>query len=265
MLIVQLTDTHVQGPDVGVKDGIDNNALLAEAIGSINGERPRPDLVLATGDLTNDGRPEELDELLRLLDAIELPLAVIPGNHDDPGAFRAAFDMAWEADDHLSWVIELGPLSIIGLDCTVPDGAPHGDFDDTRAAWLADALARTADRPTLLALHHPPFASGIAAMDASRLRNADAFIAAVAAAPHVERVVCGHLHRPIIGVLTGGERPVPVTTCPATVLHPHLDLEPDTPLRLIEDPIGYQLHRYGPAGWVTNTRYIATGATPWTP
>lgn len=265
MLIAQLTDTHVQGPDVGVKDGIDNNTRLAEAIGSINAERPRPDLVLATGDMTNDGRPEELGELVGLLDALEVPLAILPGNHDDAGPFREAFTMPWEADDHLSWVIELGPLSIIGLDCTVPGAAPHGEFGPAQGAWLGDALARTAGRPTLLALHHPPFASGIAAMDGSRLRNAAAFIEAVADAPHVERVVCGHLHRPAMGILAGASRPVPVTSCLATVLHPDLSLDPDQPLRLIEDPAGYQLHRYGPAGWVTNTRYIATGATAWTP
>lgn len=265
MLIAQLTDTHVQGPEVGIKDGIDNNARLAEAVASINAEQVRPDLLLATGDMTNDGLPEELDELVRLLDGVAPPLAILPGNHDDPGPFRRAFDMPWEADDHLSWVIDLGALSIIGLDCTVPGSAPHGDFTPVQADWLADALRRTAGLPTLLALHHPPFASGIAAMDASRLRNAEALVAAVAAADHVERVVCGHLHRPTTAVLTGGGRAVPVTTCLATVLHPALNLDPTEPLQIIEDPAGYQLHHRGPTGWVTNTRYIATGATAWTP
>lgn len=264
MLIAQLTDTHVQAPGVGDRHGVDNNLRLTEAVASLNAEDPRPELVLATGDMTNDGAPEELAELLRLLEPLELPLAILPGNHDDQGPFRDAFDMPW-ADGHLSWLLELNGLSIIGLDCTVP-GKAHGQFDDDRAQWLGQALERTAGRPTLLALHHPPFVSGITLMDQAKLHEAEAFVAMVAAAPHVDRVVCGHLHRPVTAVLPGpeGAGSVLVTSCLSTVAHPALNLDPDHPFEIIEDPAGYQLHRFD-GGWLTHTRYIATGKVAWNP
>ncbi|MEL7155505.1 MAG: phosphodiesterase [Actinomycetota bacterium] len=264
MLIAQLTDTHVQAPGVGDRAPMDHNRRLVEAVESLNGEHPRPDLVLATGDMTNDGAPEELTELVRLLEALTVPLAILPGNHDDQGPFRDAFDMPW-ADGHLSWLLEFDELSIIGLDCTVPN-AGHGLFDEARAQWLAQTLEQTAGRPTLLALHHPPFTSGIAMMDRLMLHNADAFVAMVAPAPHVERVVCGHLHRPATAVLPGpdGQGSVLATSCLSTVAHPALNLDPDHPFEIIEDPAGYQLHRYD-GGWLTHTRYIATGKVAWNP
>lgn len=263
MLIAQLTDTHVLAPGVPDRDGVDHNRRLREAITSINAERPRPDLVLATGDMTNDGEPEELTELVRMLGEIEAPLALIPGNHDEQVSFRASFDMPWADPNHLSWTLDVGPVSVIGLDCTVP-GRGYGLFDADRADWLATAARATADRPTLLALHHPPFRSGITLMDGLMLRNAEAFIAAVAAAPHIRRVVCGHLHRPATAVL-GAPASVVVSSCPATVSHPALDLDPDGEFRIIDDPVGYQLHRYTDGEWLTHTRYVATGREPFVP
>ena len=264
VLIVQLTDTHVLAPDVGLRAGIDHNARLREAIASINAEHPVPDLILATGDMTNDGEPAELAELVSLLDGLERPLAILPGNHDDQAAFRAAFDMDWADADHLSWIVDVGEVALIGLDCTVP-GRGHGRFDAARAAWFGEALAATEGRPTLVALHHPPFRSGIEMMDGLMLHDAEAFTAAVTAAPHVNRVVCGHLHRPATAVLQGPKRSVVASTCLSTVLHPALDLDGVREFRMIDDPVGYQLHRYDADEWLTHTRYIGTGREAFAP
>ena len=226
---------------------------------ALNAERPRPRAVVATGDLTNNAEPGEIDELVRLLAPLDVPLLPLPGNHDDRDQFRAAFDMPW-ADDHLSWSVDVDGVAIVGLDTTVP-GDHGGLLDPPREAWLAEALAATADRPTVVAMHHPPFATGIAWMDVGMLERADAFTELIRANRHVERILCGHLHRPVQATVGG----VAASVGLSTIHHVNLDLSPDATVELIDDPAGYQLHRYDGCGWVTHTRYVDRDAEPVVP
>jgi 3',5'-cyclic AMP phosphodiesterase CpdA len=262
MLLAQLTDTHVLDPDSDEERWVDNNARLRMAVDSINAERPAPEVVLATGDLTNDGQQAETDELIRQLDRLEVPVLVLPGNHDDRQQLRVAFDHPWASPDHLSWSVDVGELRIIGLDTQRP-GAIGGVFDTEREVWLTGALAEaaTTGRPTMIAMHHPPFDTGIPWMDDDMFPGADRFAALIAASPHVGRIVCGHIHRPVQSVVAG----VLTTVGLSTVHHVALNLEPDSDVELIRDPAGYQLHRFQHGHWVSHTRYIDTGEVAFRP
>jgi 3',5'-cyclic AMP phosphodiesterase CpdA len=48
-------------------------------------------------------------------------------------------------------------------------------------------------------MHHPPFTTGLPQMDAIALRDAAAFRSVIERHRQVERIVCGHHHRPIFG------------------------------------------------------------------
>lgn len=262
MLLAQLTDTHVLDPTSGEVRFVDNNGRLALAVGSLNAERPRPDLVLATGDLTNDGQPAQMAELMAQLGRLDIPVLALPGNHDDRGLMRAAFDQPWASPENLSWSVDVGELRIIGLDTTIPRQVP-GLFDPEREAWLRSALAdaRTSGRPTLLAMHHPPFASGISWMDDTMLARADAFESLIRDNPQVTRILCGHLHRPVTAVVGG----VATSVGLSTVHHVALSLAEHSDIEMIRDPAGYQLHRFEGGRWVTHTRYIDTDQTAFSP
>jgi Icc protein len=262
MLLAQLTDTHVLDPASDEPRYVDNNARLTLAVDSLNGESPAPEVVLATGDLTNDGRPGELAELVRQLARLTVPVLVLPGNHDDRASLRAAFDQPWAAADHLSWVADVGGVRIVGLDTQLP-GEMGGLFDPEREAWLAETLAETraSGQATLIAMHHPPFASGLAWMDTGMLARADVFTRVVGANPQVGRILCGHLHRPVQTTVAG----VATSVGLSTVHHVALDLDPGAGITMIRDPAGYQLHRYQQGQWVSHTRYIDTGEAAFTP
>ncbi len=260
MLLAQLTDTHILNPNSTEERWVDNNGRLAQAVASLNSETRRPDALLATGDLTNNAQPGELEELLRLLEPVEIPILALPGNHDDRAEIRGAFDMPWASDDNLSWSIELDGLQIIGLDTTVP-GEHYGDFDTEREVWLADALSETAGQPTVIAMHHPPFASGIHWMDSTMLRRAEVFADLIKANRHVNRIFCGHLHRPIQTTVGG----VQTTVGLSTVHHVALNTTPQAPIEIIRDPTGYQLHHFDGSNWVSHTRYIDTGEEAFIP
>ena len=142
--IAQLTDTHVVADDparIDVELYVDNNARLAAAVEEVMSELLPVDLVLGTGDLTNDGRPEEYDALRLRIEPIVDRWLPLPGNHDSPDAVRATFPEApWADTEHASWAVEIGSARIVGLDSTRPTGrssppAIHhgGGFDMDRA------------------------------------------------------------------------------------------------------------------------------------
>jgi len=264
LLLARLTDTHVVEPDTDEELWVDNNGRLGEAVTSINAESPAVAAVLATGDLTNDGRPGEYVALAELLSPLGAPVLPLPGNHDDRDALRATFpDVPWADAAHASWTTTLDDgrrsARVVGLDSTRP-GHPGAELDASREEWLRSALAAPFDGVTVLAMHHPPMATGIEWMDRSGFVGLDRLEAVLAAHP-VDRIVCGHLHRPIVSTIAG----VAVTVGPSTVQSVVLDLHASSSPAVIRDPVGYLLHLVEGTRIVTHTRYIATGQSPIVP
>lgn len=267
MLLAQLTDTHIVGPANTVELYVDNNHRLTQAVNRLNAETVQPDAVLVTGDLTENGSAEEMELIAAELARLQAPVLAIPGNHDRRETFQDAFPVPAVDDasnDHLSWVTELSKghssLRIVGLDTVIP-GEHGGAFDSVRADWLGRVLDEKPDQPTVIAMHHPPFASGIGWMDAYGFIGADKFAEVVSGRENVQRVFCGHLHRAITATVGG----VTATVGLSTVAHIELNLAPNAPMEIVRDAPGYQLHNFDGAHWVSHNRHFATGEEPFAP
>ena len=83
MIIAQITDSHVVAQGHRYYDIVDTNAFLARAIAHLNALDPRPDVVVATGDLVSKGTNKEYAALREILSDLTIPIYVIPGNHDE--------------------------------------------------------------------------------------------------------------------------------------------------------------------------------------
>lgn len=242
MLIVQLTDTHVVASGArAYQDQIDTNAMMAKAVDRVNALRPRPDCVLITGDLTDHGTPVEYAELVRQLARLELPFYLVAGNHDDRATLLASLDYPHLAGvgPFVQYVVDDHAVRLVILDST-SDEHHRGEFCEMRRAWLEERLAEAPDRPTVIALHHPPFDTGISIMDAAGADWAQGLVETIARYPNVERVLCGHIHRSI-QTLVGGRL---TSVCPSTAHQVTLDLgiEPSEGGFFEMEPPGFQLH-----------------------
>jgi 3',5'-cyclic AMP phosphodiesterase CpdA len=260
ILLAQLTDMHIVEPGGDDELWVDNAARLREAVATIADESPSVVSVLATGDLTNDGRPGEYAVLAAALAPLSVPVWPLPGNHDDRTLLRETFPgVPWADAEHASWATDMGGVRLIGLDSTIP-GAPGAEFDATREEWLRARLADPFDGTKILALHHPPFVTGIEWMDRSGFVGLDRLGSVLAEHP-VDRVVCGHMHRPIASTISG----IPVQVGISTVQSIALDLSEGSSPAVIRDPSGYLIHRVDGDSIVTHTRYIATRQQPIVP
>jgi 3',5'-cyclic AMP phosphodiesterase CpdA len=197
-----------------------------------------------------------------LLAPLPMPYYLIPGNHDERGAMRAAFsDHAYlrQSEVFVQYAIDDWPVRIVALDTVIP-GASGGELCRERLAWLESALAARPDKPTVVIMHHPPFDTGIGHMDDIGLNGADALAAVIRRYPNVERVLCGHIHRPIQMRFAG----TIASVCPSPAHQVALDLAPDAPSRFMMEPPGYQLHQWSEAnGVVSHTAFIGEFAGPY--
>lgn len=257
MLIAQITDLHVVEPGARLLGEIDTNACLARCVARLQGLQPQPDLVLITGDLVNDGTPAQYAHLRALLAPLAMPLYVLPGNHDSRAPLRNAFSdhtrlPTDEDGPFLHHVVEAGPLRVIMLD-TVVAGETGGRLCPERLAWLDARLSEAPHRPTLIAMHHPPFVTGIPFMDRIGLEGAGDFAALIARFPNVERITCGHVHRPVQARVGGTVAGI----CPSTAHQIYLTFDDGQPDAWVGEPPAFQLHLWHEAaGLLTHTVMI---------
>src|SRR6267154_5534550 len=92
--IAQISDLHIKSPGSLAYGRVDTAAALARCVATLNEFRPKPDLVVISGDLADTPTVEEYDHLKRLLAPLKLPFVGIPGNHDSRRLMRAAFPRA---------------------------------------------------------------------------------------------------------------------------------------------------------------------------
>ena len=108
--------------------------------------------------------------------SIGLPTYLIPGNHDNRENMREAFqsDKIFTKTGPLNWHKKIGDINIIGLD-TLIQGKGEGYLGPKSLEYLKETLKNLHSQPTILALHHPPFETGIKFMDDIGLKNKDEF------------------------------------------------------------------------------------------
>lgn len=254
-LLAQVTDMHIKAEGRLSYRVVDTATSLTRCVAHVNALPQRPDAVLFTGDLTDFGKPEEYAQLARLISPLSMAVYLMPGNHDDRQALREAFPghaYLRQREATIDYVIDDWPLRIVALDTVVPMKS-GGILLPHQLQWLRSVLSAAPSRPTLIALHHPPFSTGIGHMDRIGLENAAELEAVVREHAQVELLVCGHLHRPIQKRFGG----TIVSTCPSPAHQVALDLDDRAASRFMMEPPGYQLHLWREGlGVVTHTASI---------
>ena len=241
LLIAQISDLHIKRPGVLAYGEVDTAAALTRCVATLNAFRPRPELVVISGDLADTPVAEEYEHLNRLLAPLEIGFAAVPGNHDSRELMRAALPKGGYAQSTgpLNSLHAVGPLDLVLLDSSVP-GTPHGELEAPTLAWLDATLALSSTRPALIFLHHPPFVTGIHHMDVQNLRNAGALANVLRRHPRARLVAAGHVHRAALTQFFG----VPATICPAPNHAVALDLEDSLPPSFKVEPPAFHLHTW---------------------
>ena len=263
MLLAQISDLHIKRPGALAYRRVDTAAHLERCVARLVALEPRPEAVVVTGDLVDLGSLAEYELLKKLLAPLTMPVYLLVGNHDERTALRAVFDdhpYLHTGGEFVHYAVDVGPLRLVALDSQTP-GQSNGHLCAARLAWLEAQLGQAQGQPVVLALHHPPFVSGIGHMDRQRLdhESTERLAAIVSRYSNVERVICGHVHRPIFTRFAG----TIACAVPAPAHQVALDLRENAPSAFRLEPPAFALHQYAPeTGIVTHHAYVDEGEGP---
>lgn len=140
---------HISDLHVGMTS-FDENVFL-KAVDEIN--NARPDMIILTGDLTDNGYYREFQQVKKYLELFESPLFAIPGNHDSRNLGYQTFE---ELIGERSWKLTMGGnLTVIGLDSSTPD-ENRGHIGRPQHMWLDHQLEDCVrnNHFSIVALHH---------------------------------------------------------------------------------------------------------------
>lgn len=176
--IMWITDTHI---DDGPAQSLNFRRIVRLA------NFLRPDLIVHTGDVVNFARESYFDVAVKLMQDLEVPIILAPGNHDHAieGEFFSKYLAPWYGS------LNIGPLHIATLD-TGP-GSIVGELPDAELAWLSNDLAvNEQSKIKILMWHHPMF-------DVDNPRNETVqAVYGIAARYGVNLIINGHMHADII-------------------------------------------------------------------
>ncbi len=198
VLLVQLTDSHLFAPAQGTLLGMDTCDSLQRVIDLVLEEQPHIDLLLATGDLSQDGSLESYQRFRELSTRIAAPARWCPGNHDEREAMREAT----RGTSLMEPVFECGNWRVILLD-TLQSGEVFGVLDEPQLEWLDATLRAAPEQHHLICLHHHPVAIGSRWMDSIGLREPERLFEVLDRHRNVRALLWGHIHQEFEQVRNG--------------------------------------------------------------
>lgn len=191
LVVIQLTDTHLFADAEQQLVGIPTAKSLQMVLKEVQALHPKPDLLLLTGDLSQDETLESYHRLVQLVCPLNIPTYWLPGNHDRVPLMQEGLPDHVVAQ-HVR--VDQGGWTLLLLNSAVPN-AVYGEFSSECLNWLDEQLQAVEHQPVLIAFHHPPVPIGSAWMDAISLRHAEALITRLERSPQVKLVLFGHAHQ----------------------------------------------------------------------
>ncbi|MDR0900421.1 MAG: metallophosphoesterase [Methanobrevibacter sp.] len=184
-LIAHISDLHIS------KTTFDE-AIFLKAVNQINDLNP--DLIVLTGDITDQGYYADFVKAREFLDMFDSPLFAVSGNHD---ARNVGYEVFEQMIGELSWVLTKDDnLTIIGLDSSDPD-IDRGHIGRPQQLWMEKELDKCNkdSKFSIVALHHHVIPVPKTGRERNVLSDAGDILQSLIN-KEVDIVMCGHKHVP---------------------------------------------------------------------
>jgi Icc protein len=187
--VIQVSDCHVpQNPGTPYR-GLSADRNLVSLLPAMR--HWQPDLVLLTGDVSEDGSPASYGRVSAHLSTVGAPVLALPGNHDDAAVMRRFFPVGpWDGPHgakERNWQLVL-------LNSTVP-GEVAGRVSPEALDRLDHMLRESTASHALVALHHQPVPMEAEWIDRYALQQPEALLTLLDGHPKVRCVTWGHVHQ----------------------------------------------------------------------
>lgn len=191
--LVQITDTHLYGNPGQALLGLNTQHSFERVVDLIDGGQKVPDLIVGTGDISQDGSKASYQRFAQGIQKLNAPFYWIPGNHDSREVMRSLSQYPGASANR----IVCGNWQILMLDTSVENqvhgllAAPELDRLERQLSQLDDDVEHT-----MICLHHNPMPGNSSWMKDIGLKNMDEFFALLKKYPDsIRAVVHGHIHQ----------------------------------------------------------------------
>lgn len=197
-VVAQISDLHVNGT-------ADHRKRVDAVMDYLNGRCGGPrniDALLVTGDIADEGLPEEYREAIEAL-GTDIPMLLTLGNHDDRSAFNAVVHDSDGCSEPVNSALRLDGLLLLALDSSI-SGRSDGYLARGTLDWASAQIDEVgADTSVLVGFHHPALPIGIPFID-DRCQLDPALLAEfITAHPNIVGTVAGHAHTPAVTTFAG--------------------------------------------------------------
>lgn len=243
--ILQITDIHLAPPPRLVSGRLNTFEIFKKTIDRILEDMRKigkVDAIIATGDITDTGDFESFCAFRNQIERLGIPYFMVPGNHDLQAPMLSCFNdvITLEAGSQkVNWVQDVNEIRLIGLDTSLPNES-GGMLDEKTLGFLSESILGAKDKPILIALHHPPFQSGIQFMDKIGLKNSQDLDDILNDVPNEIRLISGHLHSTMIASL-GNNIAISSAAISSSFL---VDYREDAPIGFSTTSTGYMVHEW---------------------
>lgn len=184
---IQITDFHVSADPDAIYRGINPRRNLESVLGRVR--RWKPDLLLLTGDLSEDGSEQSYRYLGSQVHELGVPALAVPGNHDDWGMQKKYFPLSAIEEPFVS---QHSGWQLILLNSSVR-GQIAGTLTQSMISGLNRSLSDST-APKLIALHHQPLLTGSPWIDRYSLQDPEGLMSCLDGRDDVKAVLWGHIH-----------------------------------------------------------------------
>ncbi len=202
MLVAQISDTHVIAPGGPGRFCAEKLIALEKCVEAINSLDTLPDVVIHTGDLSDNGSSEELLLTKKYLDKLVVPYYVTPGNKDCADKLIEVFTEQLSdvvMGGPITYLVDDLPIKLASLDTTTSFDN-RGFLDFKKIAAIDRVLLKNQNEPVILFSHHPPFNLSLDNSPHFEFVNKNSiklFNELVDRHAQIVALFCGHFHRPI--------------------------------------------------------------------
>jgi Icc protein len=189
--LAQITDCHIFASADTCLQGLNTRQSFELVSKAIHGNSANLDLLLATGDLSQDESAASYKYLAHCFDELDIATFWLPGNHDKADTMR----------QHLRGKkvfaqkrVLAGAWQIVLLDSTI-EGEVYGRVAEDQLQFLDDALQAFPDQHALVCLHHQAIDCGCTWLDLKGLKDNQQLRHRILQHDNVRGVLWGHVHQ----------------------------------------------------------------------
>jgi len=186
-----LSDSHLYHSRDKELFGVNTYSALRTTANHIRKQQEHFDLMVALGDLSDDGSEQSYRDFHTLTQGLADSVIWVKGNHDK---FTGIPIFEWESCLRNEW--HRDSWHFIFLDTALP-GRDEGRLAQKELERLSRFLASHSDGHILVFLHHQPVLVGSKFIDDLALANRDEFWKIMSAGTGIKAIIFGHVHQQV--------------------------------------------------------------------